>query len=634
MQIDLFLLFVSISVLFVSPLIFYWAKPLRTVEEFLNGFVVASLSLLLALHIVPDAISDAGGFAIGAFVLGISTPLLFERIQGHFSKTHHFAILLGGLALSLHALIDGVAIGAGAADQSLMILAAGVVLHRLPVGLALWWLVQPTFGNRIGWAVLVTIAVATGAGYWFGGEWYQIASPQMLGIFQGFVSGMLLHVIFHNLDHDHSLESSHEEHEKHEKHEEKQPEIACATKKCCSCNNDSLNEEVSNEINWRELFDLKWAQLFGVIVGIFVVVMLPIWLESDGHEHGHAHAHDAVVESTTFATRFLTMALESAPALVLGVFFAGLISVALPEGSLRWMRHSKPLVQAWRGMLFGLPLPICSCGVVPMYQSLIQQGVPAAAAMAFLIATPELGIEALIISIPFLGPELTAVRLIAAAVLAISVGWGVGRLIPVSKKKIIISKNKPKIPIRARVYKAFHYAIVDVAGDTFAWLLAGLALAAAFDPGKISAIFASIPSSVELLAFALLGLPIYVCASGATPLAAAFLVAGVSPGAVLAFLLSGPATNITTYGVLSKLHSPRIALAFGAGVWFMAVFAGFVTNYLFSFVPRTGGLVGDHEHFGPISWISLVLLSIILLYTIARQGPRSFIGTVIQLGAK
>ena len=96
------------------------------------------------------------------------------------------------------------------------------------------------------------------------------------------------------------------------------------------------------------------------------------------------------------------LALQSAPALILAYFLCGLISVYLPSAPLRWMQKGKPAKQAMKGMMVGLPLPVCTCGVLPLYRTFINKGVPLSASTAFLIATPELGIDALLLSIPLL----------------------------------------------------------------------------------------------------------------------------------------------------------------------------------------------------------------------------------------
>ena len=336
-----------------------------------------------------------------------------------------------------------------------------------------------------------------------------------------------------------------------------------------------------------------------------------------------------------WSMRLLDLALESAPALLLGFVLAGVGAELLPNAPLRWLRRGPPIVRSARGMLFGLPLPVCSCGVVPMYRSLIARGASPTAALAFLVATPELGIEALIISVPFLGWELTIARLLAAALVALIAGWWVGQ--KVNDLAADVRDEAPKSddrPLSSRLRAGLRFGFVDIVDDIAAWLVVGLALAALVDPTSAASGWgASLPPGAEVIAFALLGLPVYVCASGATPMAAAMLAVGVSPGAVLAFLLAGPATNVTTYGVLTQLHGAKIAWRFGVAVVTLAILSGLAVDAAFP-AGVSPPIAGAHEHtHGPIAWVCLPILAVAFVGSVLRKGPRRFASQVVTLGA-
>lgn len=355
---------------------------------------------------------------------------------------------------------------------------------------------------------------------------------------------------------------------------------------------------------------------------------------ADHAGHVHEALEQGVEHALTYGERFLEMALESAPPLLLGFVLAGLISVFLPQASMRWLRGGRPLGQTLKGMTFGLPLPICSCGVIPMYQSLIRKGTPPAAAMAFLVATPEIGIEAIILSVPFLGFELTGVRLLAAAFVAVVVGWAVGRGLPTQGSA---ERGGDTGPETARSFgekfgDASRFAFIEVVDETAAWLLVGIAVAAAIEPSSMAVWLSGVPGWLEVLGFAALGLPVYVCASGATPLAAAMILAGASPGAALAFLLAGPATNVTTFGVLSSLHGTRVAVAFGATVLGAAVLSGIVVDALFGNLTVPAAMGDAHVDGSMIAWVSLGVLTLAFAAAVLRQGPRAFLSTVVSFG--
>lgn len=224
-------------------------------------------------------------------------------------------------------------------------------------------------------------------------------------------------------------------------------------------------------------------------------------------------------------------------------------------------------------------------------------------------------------------------RLIAAAVVAMLAGWLVSRIAqaPAADPATDALFDEAASP-GERVRRGIRYALVDVVDDTASWLLLGLLIAAAIDPASLGGLLDAIPAGLDVLLFAIIGMPIYVCASGATPMAAALLLVGASPGAALAFLLAGPATNVTTFGLLSQLHSRRVAFAFAVSVVGGAVVAGYVTNFVLGVdYAATAGLHAEHDH-GWIAWSSLVIVCAVFAGAIIRQGPRAFVATVLPVG--
>ena len=329
---------------------------------------------------------------------------------------------------------------------------------------------------------------------------------------------------------------------------------------------------------------------------------------------------------------FYALALESAPALLIAYVGAGLVYALLPQGTVDWMGRGSRLSQAGRGMAFGLPLPVCSCGVVPLYRSIVVSGVPPTAAMAFLIATPELSLDAVLISLPLLGGEFTVVRVAAAAAVALGTGWFVGRfasrLLPQGPTG---AAGGGKAPLASRLRTGLAHGLGEVVDATAPWIVVGLALAA-LAHGLIGSRWSQlVPPGFEVEIMALVGMPVYVCAAGATPLVAVLVLNGVSPGAALAFLITGPATNVTTLGVLTQLHGRRIALLFAASVVVITVLLGRAVNGL----TEISGAVPDLEHGAHgAGWRDLCLaaLGALALASVMRQGPRAFVGKVLDAG--
>ena len=240
-----------------------------------------------------------------------------------------------------------------------------------------------------------------------------------------------------------------------------------------------------------------------------------------------------------FVNTFTTLTLESAPALLLAFALAGLVQVYLPQASLGWMRTGRPWRDSMRGVLFGLPLPICSCGVIPLYRSLINRGVPAAAAMAFLVATPELGLDAVLISLPLLGADMTVARVVASVAVALVVGAVVGTMADSVRAGVpAIASYGTQDVVRStfwyRVRVGLRFGFGEIVDHIGPWLLLGLVIASFAEPLIEGEWITSLPFGVDVALFAVLGMPVYVCASGATPLIAVLIHKGISPGAALA----------------------------------------------------------------------------------------------------
>lgn len=581
----MFLLITSVLALALGPILYRIADAARSTLLGLDGFVMVTISGLVLVHIIPHSIAVAGPEALLLALLGFFGPGIVERsLHRAARKAHSATLLLACVGLLVHAFFDGVALGAtgpsahGPGHDDGSVLAIAVALHRLPVAITIWWLLRPSSGRLAAAATLTGLGIATIAGFAFAPTLEPLMDAQWLGLFQSLVAGSLLHVVIH-----------------------RPPPLSAPS----SAGRGRLYAGV------------------GAIAGIAMVTVL-----ADTHlpfQH--------VPGSMNFRETFLALALTSAPALLVGFSLAGLVKLFLPHASTRWMRTGRPAGESVRGMAFGLPLPICSCGVMPVYRSLIMQGVPATAGMAFLVATPELGLDAVLISLPLLGVELTVVRVGAAAVVAFVVGVLVGRLAERQRSVAPVTEETPvaaRAGVGTRIYKGLRFGLGELVDDVGPWLLLGLVIASLVEPMLDGQWFALLPWGVDVVLFTLLGMPTYVCASGATPLAAVLIHKGVSPGAALAFLLAGPATNISTFGVLADMHGRRIALAFAGVIAGLALGLGLLVNLLLADVQGLALHESVHEEPGLISMIALAVLTVAFALSVLRLGPRGFVAQVFS----
>jgi uncharacterized membrane protein YraQ (UPF0718 family) len=258
----------------------------------------------------------------------------------------------------------------------------------------------------------------------------------------------------------------------------------------------------------------------------------------------------------------------------------------------------------------------------------MQKGIPPAAAIAFLIATPELGVDSVVISVPLLGVELTLARVLAALSVAVITGIVAGLIVGKEPAAPVPDGSKSSLgeveegsPLR----RATRYGFVDSVDDLGPWMVAGIVLAGMLTPVIQEDWISSLPAFTDVPLLAALAAPLYVCASAATPVGAVFLVKGVAAGAVVAFLLTGPATNVTTYGAIRTAHGKRTTVLVLITILAASVTAGYIINWA---GPSTisPALSGEHHEPGVIGKLASGTFLLLLLLSFLRQGPRGFLG--------
>jgi uncharacterized membrane protein YraQ (UPF0718 family) len=269
--------------------------------------------------------------------------------------------------------------------------------------------------------------------------------------------------------------------------------------------------------------------------------------------------------------------------------------------------------------------------VTPLYHTLVRKGVPAAAAVSFLIATPEIGVDSFFLSARLLGWQVTLIRLAMAAIIAILSGILLSRILgkvnaaPDLHAEPFLKESPAALSFGEKARRSIAFGFADLVDHIGVWLMAGIAVAAVVEPYVDASWFAALPPGLDVVLLALAGLPVYVCASGATPLAAALVGKGVSVGAVLAFLITGPATNVTTLGVLGKLHGLPRAAALPAVVFTLSVLLGWGVNLVLG-PGGSASVPGVSEEHGIFERVCAAALALVLFGSVLRLGPRRFIG--------
>ncbi len=324
---------------------------------------------------------------------------------------------------------------------------------------------------------------------------------------------------------------------------------------------------------------------------------------------------------------FWTLTAEMAPYLILGFFIAGLLHVFLPKDwVLTWLskgRFRSVLVAA----LMGVPLPLCSCGVIPVADQLHRDGANKGATLSFLASTPSTGVDSIFSTWAMLGLPFTLIRTIHAFLAGLFIGFSTEVLLKTPKAiptQESITFTKTKFNTQS-IYLAIDYAINDLLKDAKKWLLIGFgsgALITTFLPAEL---FSSTSSSLlfSYLAMLAFGLPLYVCATGSIPIAAALLEKGLSPGAALIFLIVGPATNTATLAFVGQKLGKKELLIYLSTLSLSAIFAGLLIDW--QIIPgfSTSAL---HLHNETITWwkhlfAALLLISIAKHYIPKRKAP-------------
>ena len=605
------MLWAAVLGLFLGPALIRLLGRRRWWLDALDGYVLVTIGGLGLGELLPHAVAESGLAAVVAALAGLVMPVVLER---RMHAAHSVTVALAFFGLAVHAALDG-AVLAAPHDAHGGNLDLAVVLHRLPVGLLVYGSVSGYRGHRAALAVVALMAVATVAGNAFGEAALAAASSTAVSLFEAFVVGALLHVVLHVQheanDYDHAGGPPEPQGGVHHGHDH-------------GHGHDHAHGHAPHTHGPGHAHGTPSARpaVAGAVLGALTLLLL--------HHPPHTGAHPEALDA---GHSFVHLALESAPALLLAYLLASVVRALLVPATVSWLGRGRRAAQALRGVLFGIPLPICSCGVLPLYETLVSRGVPATAAVAFLVATPELGLDALLLSVPLLGAELTAARLVAALAVALGAALLVGRLVPRAPAEIAATTEAPPEPppFATRLREGLRYGLGELVDHTAPWILVGLGVAAVASTLLDAELLARIPSALQVPLFALVGVPVYVCASGATPLAAVAIANGISPGAALAFLLTGPATNATTFGVMRRLHGTRVTAAFAGCVGALAILSGWGVDALL--VDQIVGLAaeGDHDHAPtPLQITSLACLGALFAASLWRQGPRGALGQILD----
>jgi hypothetical protein len=341
-----------------------------------------------------------------------------------------------------------------------------------------------------------------------------------------------------------------------------------------------------------------------------------------------------------WASAFWATLRETAPFLALGLVLAGTLHVLVPSKVVLWALGHSGWRGAVRGALIGTPLPLCSCSVIPTALTLRRQGASLSSAAAFTVATPETSIDALAITAALLPAAFLGVRPAAALLLAVLVGvvveyfsastreqlrQNVLKLAPGPKADseelcrvcgLLGPQDQHRHSTPARARAIFEYAFGAFFRDIATWLIIGIAAAALIQVAVPSEGFRESwltgHAWLQVLLAIIVGIPLYACATATTPLAAVLLAKGLDPGAALALLLAGPATNIGNVFALKRELGARVTAAYYGSLFVFCWLIGMAFSAiwpLFAQVPWlaavSGGAVSEWLAHGMPGWLEI-----------------------------
>ncbi|MCQ2282626.1 MAG: permease [Bacteroidales bacterium] len=316
---------------------------------------------------------------------------------------------------------------------------------------------------------------------------------------------------------------------------------------------------------------------------------------------------------------------QMSPYLLLGFLIAGVMHAIIPARF--YQKHfSKPSFgSVIKAALFGIPLPLCSCGVIPTAMSLRKEGASNGAVTSFLIATPQTGVDSILATYGLLGLPFAIVRPVAALVTALA-GGTLSNLFDRGQESALCQSCTPEqkhVSVIGRLKEALRYAFLDMIQSIGKWLMLGLVIAGlitVFVPQHWFAVFEGNTLASMLVVLAI-SIPMYLCATGSIPIAVALMLKGLTPGAALVLLMAGPACNMASVLVVRSVMGTRSLVIYLVSVVAGAIAFGCLVDYLnFNHIVDFIGALGlQHScacgcrHDGWFAWFCSGLLALLLL---------------------
>ena len=309
------------------------------------------------------------------------------------------------------------------------------------------------------------------------------------------------------------------------------------------------------------------------------------------------------------------LCLEMAPYLLLGMLVSGLISIFIDSSFIFKHIGQKNAGSVLKSTLFGIPLPLCSCGVIPVAATLRESGASKGATVSFLVSTPQTGVDSIFLTYGMLGPMFALFRPLAALASGFFSGIVINNFDHDMHHHLSESDNDPKTKdsLHKRIISGVKYGFLTLPADIVIPLTQGLVVAAAIAiliPPQFIAEHFSSSNLIQYTMMLAVSLPIYVCATASIPIAVVLMAKGITPGAAFIFLMAGPATNASSIAVIKNILGKRTLYHYLVLIAFTAISFGYILD---NFLTITLPDMSSHTHHHVMDDYGSIILSVIFL---------------------
>jgi uncharacterized membrane protein YraQ (UPF0718 family)/copper chaperone CopZ len=316
----------------------------------------------------------------------------------------------------------------------------------------------------------------------------------------------------------------------------------------------------------------------------------------------------------------LELTADMAPYLLLGFLFAGLLKVFLPQNLMNRYLGKSTFKSVVNASLLGIPLPLCSCGVLPAGISLYKNGASKGSSVSFLISTPQTGVDSILVTWSMLGLPFALIRPIAALFTGVTGGVMTNELEKEKDDRSAGEEDFKPVKQKPSLKAILDYAFVEMMADIAKWLVIGLLIAALIAVVIPDNFFQEFKMSglLGMLIILVASVPLYICATSSVPIAAVLLMKGLSPGALLVFLMAGPATNAATMTVVGQNLGRKTLFIYLTALIVGSLLFGLFIDYFLPgnwFLPVMD-MVGGHEHGLLPAWLNYGSAAILVLLLI------------------